>query len=320
MQAETRPATTIAKSSQAKPLDVLVVGGVGIDTIVKVPALPLPQQDSVHVPAIIDYVAHTGNGVALGSQALGLSTRLLDFIGQDPQAELILARYRETGLDFSYLLAASGTRRSVNLVDAGGRRLSLYDGRHPADLRMPRQFYLPWLQQARHVHVSIMDWARHLFDDIADCGASSSTDLHDWDGHNPYHREFALRAGQVFLSAANLGARYRQVMHEILQHGQAQMVVVMAGEHGSHGMQRGEDEVIDMPCAPPPRAVIDSNGAGDSYVSAFLHGYLQGASLRDCMRQGALAGAFAVCCEGTHEQFLTAAQLASAMALPESPH
>ena len=313
MQAEIHPATLVAKSSHAIPLDVLVVGGVGIDTIVKVPALPLPHQDSVHVPTIIDYVAHTGNGVALSCQALGLTTRLLDFIGQDAQAELILARYRKTGLDFSYLLEASGTRRSVNLVDASGRRLSLYDGRHPPELRMPREFYLPWLQQARHVHVSIMDWARHLFDDIATCGLSSSTDLHDWDGHNPYHRDFALRADLVFLSAANLGTRFRQVMREILQHGQARMVVVMAGEQGSHGLQRGENELIEMPCAPPARAVIDSNGAGDSYVSAFLHGYLQGASLRDCMRQGALAGAFAVTCEGTHEQFLTAAQLTSAM-------
>lgn len=307
-----KPETGTA-ATPATPLDVLVVGGVGIDTIVRVPTLPLPDQDSVHVPAIIDYVAHTGNGVALGCQALGLATGLIDYIGQDAQAELILARYRETGLDFSYLIEPSGTRRSVNLVDGSGRRLSLYDGRHPAHLRMPRSFYLPWLEQARHVHVSIMDWARHLFDDIAACGLSSSTDLHDWDGHNPYHREFALRADLVFISAANLGTRYRQVMHDILQHGQARMVIVMAGELGSHGMQRGQVEAVDMPCAEPAGPVIDTNGAGDAYVSAFLQGYLQNASLRDCMRQGALSGAFAVTCEGTHEQFLTASQLANTM-------
>ena len=76
--------------------------------------------------------------LALGLLALGHATRFLDFIGTDPQAELIHARYRERGLDFRYLEHASGTRRSVNLVSPDGRRLSLYDGRHPDTLRMPQ--------------------------------------------------------------------------------------------------------------------------------------------------------------------------------------
>ncbi|MBV8660287.1 MAG: carbohydrate kinase family protein, partial [Burkholderiales bacterium] len=90
---------------------VLVVGGVGIDTIVRVPALPLPMADSIHVGPVYDYVAHTGNGVALGLQALGRPTRFIDFIGDDPQAQLIRARHRERGLDADYLVHPSGTRR-----------------------------------------------------------------------------------------------------------------------------------------------------------------------------------------------------------------
>ena len=31
-------------------LDILVIGGVGVDTVVRVPALPLPQADSLMVP------------------------------------------------------------------------------------------------------------------------------------------------------------------------------------------------------------------------------------------------------------------------------
>lgn len=303
--------------------DILVVGGVGIDTIVKVPALPLPFADSIHVPPIIDYVAHTGNGVALGSQALGLATKFIDFIGNDREAELILARYRQTGLDFSYSTEPSGTRRSVNLVDANGRRLSLYDGRHPLQLRMPRGFYLPWLQQTRHVHLSIMDWARHLYDDIESLNQASapdgpaahaarittSTDLHDWDGSADHHRDFALRSDLVFVSAANLGGM-EQVMRAILQQGRARLVVVMAGERGSFLLERGSETVEHFACATPPAPVIDSNGAGDSFVAAFLHGFLHGLPPRACMRQGAIGGAFACTCAGTHERFLSGEELA----------
>ena len=150
--------------------DVLVVGGAGVDTIVQVPSLTLPAADSLHVPAIHDYVAHTGNGVALGCLALQLRTKFIDFIGADRQGRMILERYRERGLDFSHIVHESGTRRSVNLIDPQGRRLSMYDGRHPYELRMPRDFYLPHLGATRHAHFSIMHWVRDLYDDAQALG------------------------------------------------------------------------------------------------------------------------------------------------------
>ena len=46
-------------------LDILVVGGTGVDHIVRVPLLPLPVRDSLTVPPIQSVVGHTGTGVAL---------------------------------------------------------------------------------------------------------------------------------------------------------------------------------------------------------------------------------------------------------------
>src|SRR5215468_7447799 len=125
--------------------DVLVVGGLGVDTVVRVPALPVPFVDSVPVPAIRDYVAHTGNGVALGCHALGLRTAFVDAIGDDPQGALIRSRYEQDGLEFHHVISPAGTARSVNLVDGQGRRQSLYDGRHPLDLLLPPDLYRPLL-------------------------------------------------------------------------------------------------------------------------------------------------------------------------------
>jgi acarbose 7IV-phosphotransferase len=291
--------------------DVLVIGGTGVDTIVRVPALPVPLVDSIGVPAIVDYVAHTGNGVALGCQALGLRTRLADFIGDDVQGRMILDRYRQTGLDFHYLLHASGTRRSVNLVDAEGRRLSFYDGRHPDDLRMPRDFLLPLLAEARHLHVSIMPWCREWFAEARERGMTTSTDLHDWDGVNPYHKAFALQADLIFLSAAALGGRRDEVMRSLLAEGRARAVIVMAGGTGSYLLERRSGSVRHIPCAPPPGPVVDSNGAGDSFVAAFLYGYLKGMPLEACMRDGAAGGAYACTRHGTHENFIDEATLLS---------
>ena len=293
-----------------KPLhDILVVGGVGIDTAVRVQSMPLPLADSIHAPPIRDYVGHTGNGVALGCHTLGLKTKFIDYIGADPQGQLILERYRQTGLDFSYLVHASGTRRSVNLIDPQGRRLSLYDGRHPLELRMPRDFYLPFLQAARHVHFTIMDWARYLYDDAAQLGIKISTDLHDWDGESAHHRDFALRSDLVFLSTAALGERHQAVMHSIMRAGRAEAVIAMAGSRGSYLLTRDSGAVRHFDCVDLGRAIVDTNGAGDSFVAGFLSGYFRQAALEDCMRLGAIAGAYACGCLGTHEEFVTQAQL-----------
>lgn len=289
---------------------VLVAGGVGIDTIVRVPSLPLAQRDSIHVPPVADYVAHTGNGVALGLLALGHRPLLIDFIGEDPQAELVHARYRERGPDFDYLVHPSGTRRSVNLVEPGGRRLSLYDGRHPDTLRMPRDFYLPRLRGAEHVHLSIMPWAAELFDDAAALGLPVSTDLHDWDGENPYYHPFAWRSDLVFLSAAALGEGVFDAMRAILGAGRAQVVVATDGAAGSYALARDDGTIRHTPCAHPGGPVVDSNGAGDAFSSAFLHAWFEGAPLDVCMRTGAIGGAFACRFHGTAERSLGLEELA----------
>jgi sugar/nucleoside kinase (ribokinase family) len=291
--------------------DLLVVGGVGIDTIVRVPELPLPMADSIHVGPVVDYVAHTGNGVALASSRLGRRTKLIDFIGADPQAEQIHARYRATGLDFSYIVHPSGTRRSVNLVDPAGRRLSLYDGRHPDELRMARDFYLPFLAQCRAAHFSIMPWARALYDDALELGVMVSTDLHDWDGTNPYYHDFAYRSDLVFLSTAALGGRHEDTMRAILERGRARAVIAMAGAGGSFLLERGRDTVLHVGCAGLGRPIVDSNGAGDAFVAGFLHGHAAGAPLEACMRLGAIAGEYACGVAGTAEDFVTRDQLAA---------
>ena len=293
---------------------VLVAGGVGIDTIVRVPSLPLALADSIHVPPVMDYVAHTGNGVALGLLALGHRPLLLDFIGADPQADLILARYRERGLDFDYLVHESGTRRSVNLVEPDGRRLSLYDGRHPDTLRMPREFWLPRLRQAEHVHLSIVPWTRELYDDARALGLQVSTDLHDWDGLNPYYHDFAYRSDLVFLSGAALGEGVFEAMRAILREGRARVVVATAGAHGSYALERGTDEIRHTAAARIGLPVVDSNGAGDAFSSAFLHAWLLGQPLDSCMRAGAIGGAFACAFHGTAERSLTQAELARYLA------
>ncbi|MDP5316005.1 carbohydrate kinase family protein [Streptomyces poriferorum] len=285
---------------QQTEYDVLVVGGSGVDTIVRVDALPVPLADSVMVGPIEEWPGHTGGNVALGARALGLEVALLDCIGDDWTGAQVRERLAKGDVEFHPVISAAGTRRAVNLVDATGRRMSFYDARDPEDLRMPRDFYLPRLRRARHVHLSIMNFTRFLYDDIETLGVPVSTDLHDWDGLAGHQREFALRSDLVFFSAAVTGGRTPAVMREILREGRAGTVVATAGAEGSYVLTRdGGPDPRHVPATVPPAPVVDSNGAGDAFVTGFLYGRLEGRDALGSARLGAVAGAFACTAPGS---------------------
>jgi sugar/nucleoside kinase (ribokinase family) len=290
--------------------DVLVLGGAGVDTIVQVPEFAFPAGDSLVVPPIRDYVAHSGNGVALGFHALGLRTRFADLMGDDPLGDLIRARYTETGLDYVSHPAPNGTPRSVNLVDAAGRRFSFFDGRHPDGYVFPEDFYLPLVERSAHVHVAsqrtpaVWAAARRL-------GITTSTDVHTWNGTDGWARPIAHEADVVFLSAAGAPDRIDDIMRAIATDGHAKVVVATEGEAGCRVLSGSG--FLRFPAARPERPVVDSNGAGDAFSTAFLSRWLKGRPLAECTLAGAVSGAFACGAQGTHEELITEPALTAAM-------
>ena len=288
-------------------LDVLVIGGVGIDTIVRVPSLPLKDVDSIGVQPIESYLGHTGHGVTLGCHLLGLRAGLVDVIGDDPEGDRIRWTYDELRLPLHVAIHPSGTRRSVNLVAPDGRRLSLYDGRQPAGLRVDPDLWRTNVVHAQHVQVSIMDFARYALGDAIAAGCTVSTDLHDWDGRSDYHKDFATAADIVFVSA---GALAPDAVDWIFANGRAEVVVAMNGADGSYLHIRNQPARHIPAIHFPDRPVVDTNGAGDAYVAAFLARYLDGVDWYDAALAGTIAGAWACGAPGTHTDLITAENLA----------
>ncbi|MEU7053148.1 adenosine kinase [Streptomyces eurythermus] len=272
--------------------DVLVLGGAGVDTIVRVPELPLPYADSYMIDSgIRTRAGQTGDFVALGLAALGLRTHHLDFLGDDPEGDLVRALHSEHGIALTALPQPAGTKRAVNLVGPDGRRLSLYDTTRarPGD-RYPEATLRALAAASRHVHVTITQPGAHALPVLRETGVPLSTDLHDWDGENPYHEAFAHAADVVFLSAAALTDPER-TMRRIAGRGRAHTVVATAGAEGAYLLADGA--LTRIPAARPPAPVVDSNGAGDAFAAAFLYGLLAGEPPERCARYGAIAGAHA---------------------------
>ena len=288
--------------------DVLVLGGAGVDTIVHVPELPLPFADSYMIrPGIETRAGQSGDFVALGLTALGLSTHHVDMIGDDHEGDLVRALHRDRGMPLTAIPQPAGTKRAVNLVGPDGRRLSCYDDtRSDASDRLPEATVRELAATSRHAHVVITPpWAEAM-PLLHEAGLTVSTDLHNWDGTNPYHEAFALEADLVFLSTTAL-ADPERTMRDIVADGRARIVVATAGAEGAYLLADGE--LRHVPAVPPRAPVVDSNGAGDAFAAAFLLGWLGGEEPLRCARYGALAGAHACTVPSTRADAISRAEL-----------
>lgn len=262
--------------------DLLVIGGLGVDIPVRVPSLPMPVVDSATVPPIEPRIGNTGAGVALAAHALGLRVTVVDTVGVDQAGQVVRSALARTGVRAVLRPDPSGTRRSVSLVDPQGRRMALYDPR--GAWAGPPPFDTTELAEltrtARHVHLSIMDWSMALLPSLRAGlapGAAISTDLHDWDGVNDYHRPFHSVADLVFVSGVALGDRVEAVVRETLAGPQPRTVIVTQGARGACVTGSGT-ATRHVPAAAPPAPVIDTNGAGDAFAAGFIAGRLRGLS------------------------------------------
>ncbi|MEH1098769.1 carbohydrate kinase family protein [Micromonospora sp. CPCC 205561] len=256
--------------------DLLVVGGLGVDVRVRVPAIPLPVADSLTVDPIDLRIGNTGAGVALAGHALGLRVAVVDVLGADPAGDVVRAALARTGVHAVLGHAPAGTRRSVNMVDPAGRRMSLYDPRPWAGPSpFPAAELTALARDAAHVHVSIMDWVLPLLPalraGLAD-GALLSTDLHDWDGADAYHGPFAVAADLVFVSGVRLGAG-PDVLAAALA---PRTVLVTRGAAGAE-LYPGGGAPTRVPAAEAPAPVVDTNGAGDAIAAGLIAARLRGA-------------------------------------------
>ncbi|MCD9876419.1 PfkB family carbohydrate kinase [Streptomyces guryensis] len=288
----------------SRDTDVLVLGGAGVDTIVYVPELPLPYADSYMIErGIRTRAGQTGDFVALGLAALGLRVHHLDMLGEDPEGDLVRALHRDHGIALTAVPHPAGTKRAVNLVGPDGRRLSLYDvSRTQGEDHFPQDTVRALAGASRHAHVAITQPCADTLPLLRESGATISTDLHDWDGRNTYQEPFAYAADVVFLSATALTDPER-TMRRIADRGRAEVVVATAGAKGAYLL--ADEELTRIAPVAPPAPVVDSNGAGDAFAAAFLHGWLNRETPQRCALYGAIAGAYACTIPSTQTEAIS---------------
>lgn len=269
---------------------ILVIGGASWDTIVHLPTLPDPEPQTLWPTTSYRALGSTGAGKSLNLAALGHPVVFHTLLGDDIEGRQVRAALQQPRLHTVVTETREATEQHVNLMAADGTRLSLFV-QPPAD---PEHMdWAPLQAEADNCQlavVNILGYARAALPWLRDLGMPIWTDLHDYDGSNPHHQPFIDAASVIFLSSDNL-PDYRQTMTQLMTPGKTLVVCT----HGAKGasLLTADGTWLEQPVIPAQR-VRDTNGAGDAFFSGFLHRYLAGDRLPDCLRAGAVCGALCV--------------------------
>jgi sugar/nucleoside kinase (ribokinase family) len=232
-------------------------------------------------------------------------------VGDDPLGKLCLERLTESGVDVSAVrkFPSKQTGLTIILPQPEKRFIFTYPGMMAEmrfeDLNLARVFH------AHHLHLSSYYLQRALRPRVPDlfrlakeAGLSTSMDTND-DPDDRWDRDVldVLPWLDVLLPNEYEACRLARVDDSAraldFLAARAPLVVMKRGDQGAVA-RRGSET---FQAAPTKIAAVDTIGAGDSFDAGFLHQFIRGASVDDCLRYGNVTGALSTTKSGGTEAF-----------------
>lgn len=269
---------------------VFVIGGTTFDHIVHLEQLPAPIPTTIHQAPFHEGCGSTGAGKALALTKLGVPNTLYSVLGDDAYGKKIVDFLQANGVDLIYDIDPAGTERHINIMDAQGGRISMFITQSSEHIAHNLAALNQAIAAADIIVLNIISYCRQLIPLLNNQSKPIWTDLHDYDGQNPYHQDFIDAAQYIHLSSDKL-SDYETVMQHLIDQGK-ELVICTHGKQGASLLTK-KGAWIEQP-AYPVNHIVDSNGAGDSFFAGFLFGWMQSLPLQVCMQYGAICGALAV--------------------------
>ncbi len=291
--------------------DVAVVGEINLDLILYGLPKEMPLERELLASDFRMTLGSSSAILAHNLATLGSRVSFTACVGPDTLGKVALEYLRDRGIDLSRVIPSrTNTSTGVTLLLPHGkeRHILTYPGtmfelRH-SDLD------LVFLKTAKHFHLSSLYLQRGLLPDVPRllrelkaAGLTTSLDTNDdpddrWEGLNEI---FPLI--DIFLPNMREACRIEGTEHaEVAIERLAQRVPILVVKMGSDGavLRRGRQKIS---ASGNKVEVVDTVGAGDSFDAGFLHKFVRGADLEECMAFANRAAAFSTTAAGGVEAF-----------------
>jgi sugar/nucleoside kinase (ribokinase family) len=291
--------------------DVSVIGELNLDLILS----GLPAELTLEREHLANDLRITlGSSSAIFAHNLASIGNKVGFsssMGTDPLGEICLKRLGEIGVDISGVRQMTGKTTGLTVI--------LPQGKHRYILTYPGTMFemsekdldLDYIFQAKHLHVSsyflqkaMQPYLPEVFRKAKAAGLTTSLDTND-DPEDRWSSDLhqLLPYVDLLLPNAREACKLAQVEDveraaELLSR-KVNILVVKRGPQGALAISsEGRWEAL-----PPKVDSIDHVGAGDSFDAGFIHEFIRGKSIEDCLKFGNIVGALSVTRSGGTEAF-----------------
>jgi fructoselysine 6-kinase len=234
--------------------------------------------------------------VAVGLAGHGVEAVYAGPVGDDAAGDRVLALLAERGLSADRVRRVTGARTAVTeiLLEPGGERRFLHEDYAIQEDYAPGEAEWEWLARAGAVHSSRMP--AHLAR-LCALGAGGARVSYDFTT-DPVPARLAGLDVAFVPDEALAGESPGEAARMLVARGAACAVVTQ----GERGAIAATADGVERVAAVPVERVVDTCGAGDAFMAAFLARRLAGAPLRACLEAGAAGGAAACLHLGAIEQ------------------
>jgi len=291
--------------------EVCVVGELNLDLIL----YGLPKELVFDRESLASGLAFTlGSSSAIFAHnlaTLGTKVGFISKTGDDPLGKMALDKLSAAGVEITKVRRGGKTPTGLTVILA--HPLHRYILTYPGTM-FEMQFSdidMSYVLDARHLHLSSYFLHRalrprivELFRQAKDKGMTTSLDTND-DPENKWGDDLrnVLEYVDLFFPndrEAKKIARTDDLSRALNELSSMVKAVVVKRGEGSTICRSGDEQ---WSLAPPKVKVVDEVGAGDTFAAGFVHLYLRGAKLEDCLAYANLAAAYSVTKEGGTEAF-----------------
>lgn len=250
---------------------------------------PEPKPHTAFAQRQYETVGSSGAGKALNLASLGWDSTLWALLGADAAGDRVRQALGAAGVELRTVLDPAGTMQHVNLMDAAGDRISIFANPGTLDLAVDPEVVVELAAGKDLVALTIFEHCRPMLAPLREAGARLWIDVHDYDGANPYHRDFIAAASHLQLSTVAL-PDWRGFAQSRVDAGTSTVVCTHGARGASIATPDGWVEVDPVPVA----EVVDTNGAGDAFFAGFATSWLTDRDPERAGQAGALAAAAAL--------------------------
>lgn len=227
----------------------------------------------------------TGNGIDWGIHLnrMGIPVSVVSVVGTDVYGSEMKAKLQQEGLDVSHLRVEPGdTCKMLMDLKNGTDRVHLREIEGVMANYSLNEEEISFIKGHQYLHTDLFGKVLEHLPEFHDAGIKIVMDFSVFSADAEYRCEKIFPyVDYAFLSYEKDDDFIEDWVKKIESYG-PKIVTATLGEHGSISW----DGKTMHRCGIIPVKVVNTVGAGDSYIAGFTYGVIQGWNISDCMKKG----------------------------------